>query len=258
MCYNILNFKKGDIMKKTVLVTGASRGIGKATVLEFAKKGYDVIINYFSSELCALELKKEVEEKYGVKALTIKADVSNELEVKEMVEKIINEFGHIDCVVNNAGIAIDTIFEDKTKENFLKTLNINLIGPFLVSKEVGKYMMKEKKGSIINVSSTNGIDTIYPESIDYDASKAGLISLTKNLALQYAPYIRVNSVAPGWTLTDMNKELDSDFIKQENKKILLNRFADPSEIAKVIVFLDSSDATYINGEVIRVDGGHNV
>lgn len=242
-------------MNKVVLVTGASHGIGRSTVIEFAKKGYDVVINYLNSELCALELKKEVEEKYEIKALTIKADVSNEEEVKYMVEKTISEFGHIDCLVNNAGIAIDTTFEDKTKENFIKTLNTNLIGPFLVSKEVGKYMMEAKQGSIINISSTNGIDTIYPESIDYDASKAGLISLTKNLALQYAPYIRVNSVAPGWVTTDMNKELDSDFIEQENKKILLNRFADPSEIAKVIVFLASSDASYINGEVIRVDGG---
>lgn len=242
-------------MNKVVLVTGASRGIGKSTVIEFAKKGYDVIINYLNSEDESLELKIEVEEKYGIKALTIKADVSNEEDVKNMVNSVINEFDHIDCLVNNAGIAIDTIFEDKTKENFIKTLNTNLIGPFLVSKEVAKYMLEKKHGVIINISSTNGIDTIYPESIDYDASKAGLISLTKNLALQYAPYIRVNSVAPGWVNTDMNKELDNEFIEKENKKILLNRFADPSEIAKVIVFLASSDASYINGEVIRVDGG---
>ena len=242
-------------MNKTVLVTGGTRGIGKAIVIEFAKKGYNIVINYLNSEEKALELKKEVEEKYGVKISIIKADVSNEEEVKKMVEEAIAEFEHIDCLVNNAGIAIDTIFEDKTKENFIKILNTNLIGPFLVSKEVGKYMLKRKQGSIINISSTNGIDTIYPESIDYDASKAGLISLTKNLAHQFAPYIRVNSVAPGWVLTDMNKELDEEFIKQEQQKILLNHFADPSEIAKVVVFLASSDASYINGEVIRVDGG---
>lgn len=242
-------------MNKVVLVTGASRGIGKATIIEFAKKGYDVVINYLNSKEEALELKKEVEEKYQVQALVMKADVSNEEDVKHMVEKTISEFGHIDCLVNNAGIAIDTIFEDKTKENFIRTLNTNLIGPFLVSKEVGKYMIKEKKGSIINISSTNGIDTIYPESLDYDASKAGLISLTKNLAIQYAPYIRVNSVAPGWVLTDMNKELDRDFIIEERQKILMTRFAEPSEIAKVVIFLASSDASYINGEVIRVDGG---
>lgn len=244
-------------MNKVVLITGASRGIGAATALEFAKKGYNVVINYLNSEDKALFLKKEIEENYNVKALTIKADVSNEDEVKMMVEKTISEFGYIDCLVNNAGIAIDTIFEDKTKENFLKILNTNLIGPFLVSKEVGKYMLARKQGSIINISSTNGIDTIYPESLDYDASKAGLISLTKNLAIQYAPYIRVNSVAAGWTLTDMSKELDEEYVSDECESILLNRFADPSEIAKVVVFLASSDASYINSEVIRVDGGWN-
>lgn len=242
-------------MEKTVLVTGGSRGIGEAIVIEFAKKGYNVVINYLSSDDKANSLKKEVEDKYGVKVLTIKADVSIEEEVKNMVEEVIREFGHIDCLVNNAGIAIDTVFEDKTKENFMKILNTNLIGPFLVSKEVGKYMLEAKKGSIINISSTNGIDTIYPEGLDYDASKAGLISLTKNLAIQYAPYIRVNSVAPGWTLTDMSKDLDSDYIKEECESILLNRFAEASEIAKVVVFLASEDASYINSEVIRVDGG---
>lgn len=242
-------------MNNVVLVTGGSRGIGRATVIEFAKKGYDVIINYVNDYESALSLKEEVESKYNIKALIIKADVSNEEEVKNMVEEIISELGHIDCLVNNAGIAIDTIFEDKTVENFRRILDVNLIGTFLVSKHVGEYMLKEKKGSIINISSTNGIDTVYPESLDYDASKAGVISLTKNLAREYAPYIRVNSVAPGWVLTEMNKELDDEFVKEECEKILVDRFANPSEIAKVVVFLASSDASYINSEVIRVDGG---
>ena len=116
--------------------------------------------------------------------------------------------------------------------------------------------MNKKSGSIVNISSTNGIDTMYPESLDYDASKAGVISLTKNLANFYHPYIRVNSVAPGWVTTDMNKELDKDFIEKEENKILLNRFADPEEIAKVVYFV-GVEASYINGEVIRVDGGVN-
>lgn len=241
-------------MNKVCLVTGSSRGIGKSTVIEFAKNGYDVVINYLNSESKALELKEEVESKYNIHALTIKCDVSKEDEVKDMVNTVINEFGRIDVLVNNAGIAIDTIFDDKSKESFNKILDINLIGTFLVSKEVGKHMMDRKTGSIINVSSTNGIDTVYPESLDYDASKAGVISLTKNLAKYYAPYIRVNTIAPGWVLTDMNKELDEDFEKEEKRKILLDRFADPEEIAKVIYFI-AVDATYINNEVIRVDGG---
>lgn len=244
-----------DSKRKVVLVTGGARGIGRSTIIEFAKKNYDVVINYCHSEADSNELKEFVEKEYNVSALVIKASVSNESEVEAMVEQIIEVFGHIDVLVNNAGIAIDTTFDDKTYDNFMETLKVNLIGTFIVSKYVGKYMLANGEGNIINVSSTNGIDTVYPESLDYDASKAGVISLTKNLALQYAPNIRVNTVAPGWVTTDMNKELDYNFIKKEEEKIILNRFADPSEIAKVIVFLASSDASYINGSIIRVDGG---
>lgn len=240
---------------KVVLITGASRGIGAAAAKVFASNNYDVVINYNNSHDAALKLKEEIENKYHVTALCIKCDVSNELEVKSMVEKTIDTFGHVDALVNNAGIAIDTTFEDKTVENFRKILDTNLIGTFIVSKYVGKYMLENKNGAIINIASTNGIDTVYPESLDYDASKAGVISLTKNLALQYAPYIRVNAVAPGWVNTDMNKELDQAFIEKENEKILLNRFAQPEEIAKVIYFLATPDASYINSEVIRIDGG---
>lgn len=244
-----------DSKRKVVLVTGGARGIGRSTIIEFAKKNYDVVINYCHSEADSNELKEFVEKEYNVSALVIKASVSNESEVEAMVEQVIEVFGHIDVLVNNAGIAIDTTFDDKTYDNFMETLKVNLIGTFMVSKYVGKYMLANGEGNIINVSSTNGIDTVYPESLDYDASKAGVISLTKNLALQYAPNIRVNTVAPGWVTTDMNKELDYNFIKKEEEKIILNRFADPSEIAKVIVFLASSDASYINGSIIRVDGG---
>lgn len=240
---------------KVVLITGASRGIGAATAREFAKNNYNVVINYNSSENEARKLKQDLENNYNIKALLIKCDVSNEVEVKNMVEYVVSEFGTIDVLVNNAGIAIDTLFEDKTVENFRKTLDVNLIGTFLVSKYVGNVMMEKKCGSIVNVSSTNGIDTYYPMSLDYDASKAGVISLTHNLSLQYSPFIRVNAVAPGWVNTDMNKELDQEFIDVENRKIMLNRFADPKEIAKVIYFLGSDNSSYINNEVIRVDGG---
>lgn len=240
---------------KVVLITGASRGIGAATAKVFASNNFNVVINYNNSEVEALNLSKELEQNYNIKSLVIKCDVSNEAEVKNMVEKTIEIFGHIDVLVNNAGIAIDTTFEDKTVENFRRILDVNLIGTFLVSKYVSNYMLKEKKGSIINISSTNGIDTYYPYSLDYDASKAGVISLTNNLALQLSPYIRVNTVAPGWVNTEMNKELDNEYIEEENKKILLNRFGEPEEIAKVIYFLASEDASYINSSIIRVDGG---
>ena len=145
-------------MRETVLVTGSSRGIGKATILEFAKKGYDVVINYNNSEIEALSLKKEVEEKYNVKALAVKCDVSKEDEVDEMVNSIISKFGHIDVLVNNAAIENTNDFFDKTKESFREVIDINLIGTFLVSKIVGKHMLENKKGRIINISSNNGID----------------------------------------------------------------------------------------------------
>ena len=236
------------------LVTGSSSGIGKSIALLLAKKGCNVIIIYNSNKEEALKVEKEAL-KYGVETLIVKCDLSNEEEIKNMVDLSINKFGKIDYLVNNAGIAIDTTFEDKTKENFIKTLNVNLIGPFLLSRLVGDIMYKNKFGKIVNISSTNGLETYYEESLDYDASKAGLISLTHNLSEHYAPYVLVNAVCPGWVDTPMNKELDKDFIDEESKKIYLNRFAKPEEIASVVAFLLSEDASYINNTVIRVDGG---
>jgi len=242
---------------KTVLVTGGSRGIGKAISIEFAKKGYNVAINYVSDDMAADTLKSFIVENYDVDVMLCKCDVSNEEDVKTMVKDVANHFGNIDVLVNNAGIAIDTTFEDKTVENFKKTLDVNLIGPFVLSREVGKYMIKQKKGSIINITSTNGLETYYEYSLDYDASKAALISLTHNLSEYFSPYIRVNAVAPGWVNTEMNKELDDDYVAEECEKIYLKRFAEPEEIAKAVYFLASDDASYINNEVLRVDGGGN-
>lgn len=240
-------------MSKVVLVTGASRGIGKDTAIEFAKNGYDVLINYNKGEEEANKLSSFLINNYGINTLLIKADLSKEEDINNMVNVILKKFDHIDVLVNNAAIALDCLIEDKTKENFIKTLDVNLISPFLLSRLCAKHM--PKGSSIINVSSTNGIDTYYPYSLDYDASKAGVISLTHNLSQVYSPNIRVNCVAPGWVMTDMNKDLDEEYIKEESDKILLNRFATPEEIAKVIFFLASEDASYINNTVIRVDGG---
>ncbi len=241
-------------MNKVVLVTGSSRGIGKATIIEFASNGYNVVINYNNSENEALQLKEYVEKEYGIKALTIKADVSNEVEVKEMISTIIKEFGSIDVLVNNAGIVFDRNFEDITIDEFEKTLKTNVIGAFIVSREVAKYM---KNGSaIVNVSSTNGTKTISPECLDYNVSKIGLQSLTRDLAFQFKPNIRVNAIAIGWADTDMNKDLPKDYIEEENAKIYLERFANPSEIAKTIYYLASDNASYINGEIVTIDGGY--
>ena len=243
-----------NMERKTVLITGASRGLGAAIAKVFAKNNHNIILNYNNSETEALNLTEELKQ-YNVEVLPIKADMTNEEEIKNMVNISLETFKKIDVLVNNAGIAIDTTFEDKTKENFIKILDTNLIGPFLLSKYVGESMLKEKQGCIINISSNAGLESYYPEGLDYDASKAGLISLTHNLALHYAPYIRVNCIAPGWINTEMNKNLDKDYIKEEEAKILLNRFAEPEEIAKVVYFLSTEDAKYINNETIRVDGG---
>ena len=242
-------------MNKTVLITGASRGIGRETAILFAKNNYNVVINYLNNKSLANSLKESLEARYNIKALTIKADISNEEEVQAMVADAIEEFKKIDALVNNASIAKDNILELKTKEEFASVININLVGTFLVTKEVSKYMKEERDGVIINVSSTNAIDSYYPYSMDYDASKAGVISLTMNFAVELSPYIRVNAVAPGWVNTDMNKEIDINYKKDLEEKILLNRFAEPTEVAKVIYFLASDDASYINGEVIKIDGG---
>lgn len=241
---------------KVVLVTGASRGIGKAIAVDFAKKNYDVIINYKERKEEAERLKEEIEKGYPIKALSIKADITKEVEVENMVDTILKAFGKIDVLVNNAGIAIDKEFEERTVNDWERTLSTNLIGPFMVSKRVGKEMLKNKQGKIINISSTNGINAFFPTSIDYDASKAGLINLTHNLAIQFAPFINVNCVAPGWVDTEMNQGLSKDLIEEEKSKIYIKRFAKPSEIAKVVTFLASEEADYINSEVIKVDGGY--
>lgn len=238
---------------KTVLVTGSSSGIGYETIKKYAKNNYNVVITYNNNQLQATKLEKELKEKYNINTLTLKLDISDENNIKEVIKKIQNKFNTLDVLINNASIAIDTTFEDKTKENFMKTLEINLVGTFLVSKYASKIM--QENSSIINISSTNGIDSYYIESLDYDASKAGVISLTHNLANQLSPKIRVNCLCPGWVNTPMNKNLDQEYKTKEENKILLNRFANPTEIANVVYFLSSKEASYINDSIIKVDGG---
>ncbi|MBR3280529.1 MAG: SDR family oxidoreductase [Clostridia bacterium] len=244
-------------MNKVALITGGSKGIGRAISERFAKEGYNLIINYKEKVDIAEKLKNELEEKFSINVMLIRADLSNEESINQLVEEVIKAYGSIDVLVNNAGIAIDKEFEYRNVEDWENTLKVNLIAPFLLSKLIGQNMFDNKKGTIINISSTNGINTYYPTSIDYDASKAGLINLTHNLAIQFAPYVRVNCVAPGWVNTEMNKELPKDFINDETQKILLKRFAEPSEIANVVYFLASEDASFINSEVVKVDGGWN-
>ena len=242
--------------KKVVLVTGSSSGLGMEIIKKFASNNYNCVINYYNHEKEANDLKKELESKYQIKCLTVKGDISKDEDVKHIYNEIINEFGHLDVLVNNAGIAIDEPIDVKTKENFMRVLEVNLYGTFITSKIFGKLMYDNKNGVIINISSTNGIDSYYEFSVDYDASKAGVINLTHNLANIYSPYVRVNAVCPGWINTPMNKELSKEFKKEEIDKILLNRFAEPSEIASLVYFLSSDEASYINDSIIKIDGGH--
>ena len=176
-----------------------------------------------------------------------------------MIDKIINEFGKIDILVNNSAIEINSDFKDKTKETFKKVLDVNLIGTFLVTKYASKYMLENKYGKIVNITSNNAINKYDPSTMEYDASKAGIISLTHNLALELAPYINVNAVAPGWVLTEkikeLNNSLDGMLEQEESKKILINRFTLPEEVANLVSFWVSDDARAINNEIIKIDGG---
>lgn len=244
-----------QLENKVVLITGASRGLGKAIACKFALNGANIILNYYQSDTIAKQLASDLEKKYSVQVLLIQADVGKEEDIQKMVKQSIDRFGKIDILVNNAGIAIDKEFDDKNVSDFEEILRVNLLGTFLVSKYVGKHMLEKKTGKIINITSTNALNTYYPMSLDYDASKAGVISLTHNLALQYAPYVTVNAIASGWINTDMNQNMDPEFRLQEEEKIYLKRFAQPEEIADVVLFLSSSMASYINSSVIRVDGG---
>ena len=242
-------------MSKVALITGGSRGIGEAISKKFASAGYNIIINFKQSVERAQKLKIQLEKDFNIEVMLSQANLSKEKDIINMIDECMKKFGKIDVLVNNAGIVIDKEFEDRTVEDWKNTLDVNLIAPFLLTKIVGKEMMKQKKGSIINISSTNGINTYYPSSVDYDASKSGLISLTYDSAVQYSPYVRVNCIAPGWVNTEMNKELEEDFIKSETEKILVKRFGEPEEIANVVVFLASDEASFINSAVIKVDGG---
>lgn len=240
---------------KIALITGSSRGIGKATALLFAKEGAKVAVNYFSSEKEAFAVVDEIK-KIGSEAIAIKCDVSKEDDVKEMIQNTIDKFGKIDILVNNAGIAFDVPFFERTVEQWKKTLDVNLLGTFLCSKYASQQMLKTGGGKIVNISSTNAINAFSPEAMDYDASKAGIIILTRDLAKELAPKIQVNSIAPGWADTEFNKDLPKDFIEEETEKIYLKRFAKPEEIAKAILFLASDEASYITGSILKVDGGY--
>ena len=243
-------------MNKVVLVTGGAQGIGKAIVLELAKNHYDVVINYLTSNKAAALLEEEIKKNYDVRVMTIQADVSKEEEVDAMISLIEKQWGGVDILVNNAAVDLSNLFHLKTADEFRKTLDVNVVGAFNCSKRVYRHMLDQEYGRIINISSTNGINTYYPMCIDYDASKAALISLTHNLAFEYGPYINVNAIAPGFIGTDNELDgYDEEFLKEEQEKIMVNRYGKPEEVAYLVKFLISDEANFINNTIIRIDGG---
>ena len=243
-------------MNKVVLVTGCAQGIGKAIVLELAKNHYDVVINYLTSNKAAALLEEEIKKNYDVRVMTIQADVSKEEEVDAMISLIEKKWGGVDILINNAAVDLSNLFHLKTADEFRKTLDVNVVGAFNCSKRVYRHMLDQEYGRIINISSTNGINTYYPMCIDYDASKAALISLTHNLAFEYGPYINVNAIAPGFIGTDNELDgYDEEFLKEEQEKIMVNRYGKPEEVAYLVKFLISDEANFINNTIIRIDGG---
>lgn len=242
-------------MSKVVLVTGSAKGIGAAIIEELAASGYDCVINYNTSEAEAFTLNEKIS-KYGIRSFVVKCDVSKEEEVNQMFDTIERELGGVDILVNNAAIDIPNIFSKKNVNDFRKTLDVNLVGAFLTSKRAEKHILDKKWGRIINISSTNGMNTYYPMGIEYDASKAALNSLTHNLAIEFAPYATVNAIAPGLINTESEvADYDDEFMQMELDKILVRRIGEASEVAHLVKFLISDEASYINNSIIRIDGG---
>ena len=186
----------------------------------------------------------------------MKADVSSEEDVDRMVSQIEEELGGVDVLINNAAVDLSNLFGLKTADEFRRTLDVNVVGAYNCSKRVYRHMLEQEYGRIINISSTNGMNTYYPMSFDYDASKAALNSLTHDLAMQFAPYVHVNAIAPGFIGTENELNgYDEEFLKEETEKILVQRYGKPEEVAYLVRFLLSEEADYINNTVIRIDGG---
>ncbi|KHE90402.1 MAG: 3-oxoacyl-[acyl-carrier-protein] reductase [Candidatus Scalindua rubra] len=239
---------------KTAIVTGGTRGIGKAIVLELAKGGCNVAFNYSKSDDLANELVKEIEA-LGVKAMAKKADVSDFESAKDMVKEVKDEFGQIDYLVNNAGITRDKLLAMMKEEDWDDVINVNLKSVYNFSKAVIMTMIKQKRGNILNITSVSGIAGVAGQT-NYSASKAGMIGFTKALAKEVGKAkINVNAIACGFIETDMTSELPEEYKKKMTDMTALKRFGTTDDVAKVAKFLLSDDANYITGQVLSLDGG---
>ena len=241
-------------MEKSALITGATRGIGKQIAITLAKQGYNIALNYRKENEELENTKKEIEE-IGVQVLAVKGDVANFEDCENFVKQVIERFGQIDVLVNNAGITKDMLLMRMKKEDFEQVIDTNLVGTFNVTKNVVPYMMKARSGRIINISSVVGIAGNAGQT-NYSASKAGIIGFTKSLAKEIASRnILVNAIAPGFIETNMTDILKDDVKQEIAKNIPLKRMGTAQDVANVVKFLASDDSSYITGQVINVDGG---
>ena len=241
-------------MAKVAFITGTTRGIGKQIAIEFAKDGYDIAFNYRKENEDLENIKKQIKE-LNVRCLPVKGDVSIFDDTANMVNQIIDEFGKIDVLVNNAGITKDALLMRMKKEDFEDVINVNLVGTFNVTKNVIPYMIKQRSGRIINISSVVGVSGNAGQT-NYSASKAGIIGFTKSLAKEVASRnILVNAVAPGFIETQMTDVLKQEVKEEIAKNIPLRRMGTPEDVANVVKFLAGEQSSYITGQVINVDGG---
>jgi 3-oxoacyl-[acyl-carrier protein] reductase len=239
---------------KTAIVTGATRGIGRAIALRLAQEGANVAFNYANNEKLANSLKKEIE-KMGVSVLPFKTDIRDYDQVQKMKEEVFEKFGRIDILVNNAGIVKDSILAMMSRENWLDVIDTNLNGTFNMTKAVIITFMKQKSGDVINISSISGVEGMAKQT-NYSASKGGVIAFTKALAKEVAPFnVRVNAIAPGFIETDMVAGLNKDYLKKALELVPMKRMGKPEEVAEVVSFLLNGKVNYITGQVIQIDGG---
>ena len=243
---------------RVAIVTGASRGIGRSIAQTFAREGAKVVVNYITSEKEAKQLVDEIT-KQGGQAIHVKADVSKVADVKHLVRATVEKFGRIDILVNNAGVLFPEDFLAPDEAMWDKTMDINLKGAYLCSKEAASVMLSQKKGKIINISSNSGL--YHPSAmryVEYVTSKAGMNGLTKALALRLGPHVTVNAICPGYIKTEMVAHNDPEVEKRLLDETALRRFGKPEEVAGAAVFLASDEADFITGELLIVAGGRGM
>ncbi len=246
----------GRLEGKAAVVTGGGRGIGRAICLAFAKEGADVLVNYASKDQPAQEV-VELVKKAGRRAVAVKGNVAVKADADRIVQTAVDQFGKIDVLVNNAGATRPSMLYKMSEEQWDEVLDIHLTGPFLCIQAASKYMMEQKRGKIINVTSAAGIGGTKGQ-INYSSAKGGIIALTKSAARELAGYgVTVNVVSPGYVSTEMTEKIRTDPKLKEvyAGRILLGRFAEPEEVAPAFVFLASDESNYITGQLLCIDGG---